>query len=346
MKLCRFTPIQIGRRHDDARVRLSSVHPSWQSRRRGEASITDRTELLEAALDSLPDGIAVFGAEGGVIYWNQAAQGVTGYTAIELLAQPIPEGLKPLLAERIQNEDFRADTEKPESRRALVHTRHKLGHLVPVISRTLVLRDGLGERIGAAAVFHPSLSLDALPQGEAGQDPDLEESRAEFEERLQTEWDDFVRGGPPLGILWVGVDQAEELSKTHGAGACHAMLEKVRHALAQGLRPADEMSRWGDDEFLVLAHERSAEMLAAHARTLAGMARTADFRWWGDRVSLTVSIGAAQADGNHAETLAQLIERARAAMISSSREGGNRATTAPDSNQAAPAMEDSTCSPS
>jgi chemotaxis protein MotA len=29
---------------------------------------------------------------------------------------------------------------------------------------------------------------------------------------------------------------------------------------------------------------------------LAGLARTADFRWWGDRVSLTVSIGAAQAD--------------------------------------------------
>ena len=73
------------------------------------------------------------------------------------------------------------------------------------------------------------------------------------------------------------------------------MLDKVRHALAQGLRPAEEMSRWGDDEFLVVAHEHSAEMLAAHARTLAGLARTADFRWWGDRVSLTVSIGAAQA---------------------------------------------------
>ena len=90
------------------------------------------------------------------------------------------------------------------------------------------------------------------------------------------------------------------------------MLEKVRHALAQGLRPAEEMSRWGDDEFLVVAHERSAEMLAAHARTLAGLARTADFRWWGDRVSLTVSIGAAQAAGSDAETLAQLLERARA----------------------------------
>jgi GGDEF domain-containing protein len=76
------------------------------------------------------------------------------------------------------------------------------------------------------------------------------------------------------------------------------------------------------------------------------LARTTGFHWWGDRVSLTVSIGAAQADGSHAETLAQLLERTHEAMISSSREGGNRATAAPDSNKATPVMEDSTCSPS
>jgi diguanylate cyclase (GGDEF)-like protein len=210
----------------------------------------------------------------------------------------------------------------------------------------MVLRDGLGERIGAAAVFHPSLSLDALPHGETSQDLDAEESRAEFEERLQIELDDFARGGPPLSVLWIGVDQAEELRKTHGAGACIAMLEKVRHAVAQGLRPAEEMSHWDSDEFLVVAHERSAEMLAAHGQTLAGLARTADFRWWGDRVSLTVSIGTAQAGRNHTETLAQLLQRAHAAMIASRRAGGNRTTAAPGCNEAAPAMGDPTCSPS
>ena len=305
--------------------------------------MTDRTELLEAALDSLPDGIAVLGAEGEVIFWNQAAQGITGYAAMELLAQPVPEGLEPLLLERNRHEEPRADRDRPEGRPASVHARHKLGHGVPVILRTLVLRDGFGERIGAAAVFHPALSLDAL--SETAEDPDARESQAELEDRLQTALDDFARGGPPFGVLWIGIDQAEELRKTHGAGAHRTMLDKVRRAIAQGLRPAEGMSRWGDDEFVVVAHERSAEMLAAHARTLAGLARTADFRWWGDRVSLTVSIGAAQA-ASDAETLAQLLERARGAMISSSRAGGNRATAASSSSQEASAMEDSTCSPS
>ncbi len=298
-------------------------------------------ELLEAAFDAVPEGVALLGTEGEVALWNQAAQAITGYAAIEVLGQPLPSGLEVLL----QDEPVVGSLARA-GRRALVNGRHKLGHQVPLIARFLVLRDGLGERIGGAALFHPAESLDALPHGESSDDANADEAREEFEERLQTEFDDFMRGGSPFSVLWVGVDQAEELRKTHGASACNAMLEKVRHALVHGLRPAEEMSRWGDDEFLIVAHERSPEMLASHAHTLAGLARTADFRWWGDRVSVTVSIGAAQAGGDGTETLAQLLGRARQAMETSSRTGGNRATVAAP-NDAAPApVEEQTCLPS
>jgi diguanylate cyclase (GGDEF)-like protein/PAS domain S-box-containing protein len=308
--------------------------------------MTDRNELLEAAFDSVPEGVALVGTEGEVVLWNQAAQGITGYAAIDLLARPLPEGLEPLLLDEARNGDETPGPTAGEGQRALVRARHKLGHGVPVIARALVLRDGLGKRIGAAALFHPAESLDALPHGESSEDAGADDGRDEFEERLQMEFDDFTRGGPPLSVLWIGVDQAQELRKTHGASACNTMLEKVRRALMQGLRPAEEMSRWGDDEFLIVAHERSAEMLVSHARTLAGLARTADFRWWGDRVSLTVSIGAAQAGGDGAETLAQLLERAREAMETSSRTGGNRATVAAANDATVTSAEGSTCLPS
>jgi diguanylate cyclase (GGDEF)-like protein/PAS domain S-box-containing protein len=308
--------------------------------------MTDRNELLEAAFDSVPEGVALMGTEGEVVLWNQAAQGITGYAAIDVLARPLPDGLEALLLDEARNGDEALGPAAGDGRRGLVRARHKLGHGVPVIARALVLRDGLGERIGAAALFHPAESLDALPHGESSEDLGADEGRSEFEERLQTEFDDFMRGGPPLSVLWIGVDQAQELRKTHGASACHAMLDKVRRALVHGLRPAEEMSRWGDEEFLIVAHERSAEMLASHAKTLAGLARTADFRWWGDRVSLTVSIGAAQAGSDGAETLAHLLERAREAMETSSRTGGNRATIAAANDAAATPVEGSTCLPS
>ncbi len=96
--------------------------------------------------------------------------------------------------------------------------------------------------------------------------------------------------------------------------------------MSAGLTTAEEIGRWGDDEFLVLSHEPSAAMLAAHAQVLAGMARTTDFRWWGDRISISVSIGAAQAEKG--ETLARLLERAQSAMQESVHAGGNQSTCA------------------
>jgi diguanylate cyclase (GGDEF)-like protein len=203
-----------------------------------------------------------------------------------------------------------------------------------VFARILVLRDGLGARIGTAILFHPAESLDALPQGEHIDGSGAEASQADFEDRLSALFDDFAHGGLPFGVLWITVDQAHELRRTHGVSAHESMLEKVGRALAHGLRPGEELTRWGDDEFLVLSHERTAEMLAAHAQTLAGLARTADFRWWGDRTSLTVSIGAAQAELDG--TLVGLLERAKAAMSSSFHAGGNRITSAPGEKSCSP----------
>jgi diguanylate cyclase (GGDEF)-like protein len=211
---------------------------------------------------------------------------------------------------------------------------HKLGHDVPVMARYFVLRDALGGRMGMAVLFHPADSLDALPHGECGNDGSVKASQAVVEDRLAAMFGDFQRGGVPFGVLWITVDQAHDLRQTHGASACDAMLEKVAHVLANGLRPAEEIGRWGDDEFLVLSHERTPEMLAAHAQVLAGLARTTDFRWWGDRVSLTVSIGAAQADRD--ATLASLLARAKAAMSNSFNAGGNQITSAPGGQECSP----------
>ena len=294
--------------------------------------MTDRTEVFEAALNSLSEGIALLGEEGGVIFWNQAAEAITGHAALDLLGRPAPGALKPLLERYAPCGDKKPD---PQPRRGFpVHAQHKLGHDVSAMARVLVLRDRLGGRIGSAVVFHPAESIDALPQGESGEGEGVEACQADLKERLETEFEDFTRGGQTFGVLWITVDQAHDLRKTHGSNACGTMIEKVQQALAKGLRPTEKLGRWGDDEFLVISHERSPEMLASHAQALAGLARTADFSWWGDRVSITVSIGAAQAE--QAGTLADLLGRAKAAMLSSFHEGGNHIVSAPGGQPCSP----------
>jgi diguanylate cyclase (GGDEF)-like protein/PAS domain S-box-containing protein len=289
--------------------------------------MTDRAELLEAALDRLPAGIALLGEEGEVVFWNRAAEAITGHSGLELVGRAVPETLKPLLEGSAPTGDQELYSGPQPGRGCLVHALHKLGHDVPAMTRTLALRDGMGGHIGTALVFHSAENLEALPHGETSEGGGLRASQAELEERLEALFEDFTYAGLAFGLLWITVDQAHKLRKTHGAGACEAMMEIVERALAQGLRLAEKLGRWGDDEYLVISHERTAEMLAAHAQSLAGLARTADFRWWGDRVSLTVSIGAAQSDQN--EALKQLLLRAQEAMFSSIHAGGNRITLAP-----------------
>jgi diguanylate cyclase (GGDEF)-like protein/PAS domain S-box-containing protein len=292
--------------------------------------MSERSELLEATLDCHPEGVALIGQEHNLVLWNRSAQAITGHLSLDLVGRPVPEVLKPLIEWCSKPREPDLDSFPQPERGCLVHMRHKLGHPVTVFARLMVLRSDLDERIGTAIIFHPAESLDALPQGEHTDGSGAEAIPADFEDRLSALFDDFARGGAPFGVLWITVDQAHELRKTHGSSACEAMLEKVGRALAHGLRPGEEFVRWGDDEYLVLSHERTEEMLAAHAQTLAGLARTADFRWWGDRTSLTVSIGAAQAELDG--TLAGLLERAKAAMFTSFHVGGNRITAAPGGN--------------
>jgi diguanylate cyclase (GGDEF)-like protein len=318
--------------------------------------MTDRAELLEATLERFPEGIALLGEDGHVRFWNRAAAAITGYASIELLGRAVPDELSSLFeacpthtgqetAAQVAGSPHGAQAHAIQAHPVQAHARHKLGFDVSAMARLMVLRDGMGCRIGTAVVFHPAECMDALPLGVTGDDEGLQSSQDDLKERLEALFQEFSRGGLSFGVLWVTVDQAHDLRKTHGVGACEAMLQKIERTLAHGLRPAEYMGRWGDDEFLVVCHARTPAALAAHAQTLTGVARTADFRWWGDRASLTVSIGAAQAEPE--ASLATLLERAKAAMFISYHAGGNRVTAAPASRGfAASATEEQKCSPS
>lgn len=289
--------------------------------------MSGRVELMEAALEGYPEGIALLDAAGQILFWNRAAEAMTGFAGIETVARRTPWELEPLVHGDKPWEQAGRQAAAHTARAEVVHGKHKRGGDLAMATRRLVLRDGLGERIGVAVLFHPTEFVEPLARGEAGDDAGMEGTRAQLEMRLVERYEEFLRNGTVFGLLWITVDQAHMLRKTHGARACGSMLERMERTLAGGLYSGEELGRWGEDEFLLLAREPDPEALATRARTLAGLARTADFRWWGDRVSLTVSVGAAQALST--ETLVALMGRAQAAMFSSLHAGGNHVTAAP-----------------
>lgn len=290
-------------------------------------ALSNRAELLESVLHSYPEGIALLGNNGQVLFWNRAAESITGFAGIEVIARDLPDALEPIFSEPIRMESAQDPPTDFSARGNIVHAQHRHGSPLCATARSFVLRDGLGERIGKAIFFHSSECQETLVHGEVSPGSELAHSLERMEDRIEELFEDFLKRGTLFGLLWITVDQAHQLRKTHGLRACEEMLDRVACTLANGLRPQEEIGRWGNDDFLVLTHERRPQGIAAFAQHLAGLTRTTDFRWWGDRLSLTVSVGAALAEAN--ESLSELLERARAAMLTSLHAGGNHMTLAP-----------------
>jgi diguanylate cyclase (GGDEF)-like protein len=325
--------------------------------------MSDRVEMLEATLDLIEEGVVVLDEQSKVLFWNKAATALTGYQAEDVMWRSCPENLyhideehrdelgasaearrrslvvrsaggycgaiagysghTPMTEMVPVKEDENMVARQPP---ILVSISHKLGHSVPGMFRKAVLRNAQEALIGTALLFFPVEEVDALPRGETSEDVGIESGQAEMEDRLDAAYHHWTSNHMPLGLLWITVDQSQSLRRTHGRDACESMLRVMEQTLMRQMNPLEILGRWGDDEYLVLAHERTAELLMEHARRLAGQARTADFRWWGDRVGLSVSIGVSFAF--EGDTLPMLLNRARQAMQASVYAGGNRVNEA------------------
>jgi diguanylate cyclase (GGDEF)-like protein/PAS domain S-box-containing protein len=302
--------------------------------------------LMEATLDAMNDALVVTDQSGRVVMWNHAAEDLTGYRRADRLGKPLPaawvqsahrpgEAAVDAAASDGHGHFYTGVvslTARPEDGmeiepgvpghavRAELH--HALGHSVSVMIRQFVLRDELGGRIGACANFYPAEDFDRLPHGESSDGKRLSRVQGEMQEWLEESFRAAQTTEIPFGLLWIMVDQGQGLRKTHGRDACEEMMQAVERTLSHGLRPSEMLGRWGESEFLVVSHERNTDLLMEHGHRLAGEARTTEFRWWGDRIGLTLSVGAAQ--WHPGCTLTELLGQAQNAMQASVFAGGNQ----------------------
>lgn len=118
------------------------------------------------------------------------------------------------------------------------------------------------------------------------------------------------------------VDGLEQLKAKHGAAAASTVMKLVAHTLLNGLRTPDQLGRWSDNEFLVVAAECGDTEISRVGERLRKLANSAEAEWWGDKLRITISAGAAAVqDGDDAQSV---LARAERALIKAIGDGGNR----------------------
>ena len=288
-------------------------------------------EQALTVLEQLYDGVYVTDAHRRIVFWNNAAEKITGFSRDDVLhrccganilnhcdahGRCLCTGGCPLAASMADG----------EPRETALYLRHRDGHRVPVRVRVAPLFERDGTVTGAVEVFSDDtrhverareLARLALLDPLTG----LPNRRC-LEMRVQSRLSDLGRQRTPLAVLVADVDDLKSINERHGRAAGDRVLGIVARTLRGAAHALDAVGRWGNDEFVGLVAAGHAADLSAVGRDLAQICAQATLPVGGEQVPVRVSIGLAGAD--LLDDLPRLMAKAWQAMRMAREAGGSR----------------------
>jgi len=296
--------------------------------------LNESTTGFKQLVDSLPDGVYVADRERRIIYWNRAAEALSGYTAQEVLGKQcsdnflmhmddcgclLCEGDCPLNRTLADGLPHRAD----------VYLHHKRGHRVPVEVRVSPISDENGRVAGAIEIFNDNSRQRAIreklkelakfafldPASQVG-------NRNYLEQQLSQHLAQFSAFGAPFGIMLADLDRFKNINDNYGHAAGDAVLVTIGKTMSNCLRASDVVGRWGGDEFLAILPGITPPFLAKVSEKLRRLVAHSAVPVDGTQIQVTISVGAAMtAPGESAESL---LKRADKLLYTSKQSGRNR----------------------
>ncbi|MCM2679062.1 putative bifunctional diguanylate cyclase/phosphodiesterase [Echinimonas agarilytica] len=309
-------------------LRICGTLRDVSRRKLAEQEYRENERRFRQLIESLPS-VAVQGYNRNreVIYWNDASTKIYGYGKNEALGQRLEDLIIPdemrLRVIEAHKKWIHLGDEIPASE---IQLRHKNGHLVPVFSSHVMLREDtdspemfcvdvdLTAQHRAATELKRMATLDLLTNLP---------NRRFLEEELKRRISEAKRFDHQLAVLFIDLDLFKEINDTMGHNAGDSLLEQVAERLRIHLRQYDTLSRFGGDEFIVVLpnlHDRES-IESVSDKLMSEFERT--FRLFEQEVYVTASIGISvyPDDG---DTGNELLKNADAAMYQAKDSGRNR----------------------
>ena len=290
-------------------------------------------DFSKTILENLYDGVYFVDCDRKILYWNKAAENITGYTSSEVIGKRCSDNISHVDDRGVQLCMTTCPLAKTVAdaipRELNLYIRHKKGHRVPVLARTTTLQDSQGQVIGAVEIFSdnsPKLSitqrikelekmalLDSLTELA---------NRRYIELNMQTKLDEMRRYGRPFGILFVDIDHFKKVNDTYGHEIGDKVLTMVANTFIKNVRASDIVGRWGGEEFLAIIPNINEDQLYFTANKLRVLVEQSGFSLDSGIVQVTVSIGATLAQPK--DTIETLLERSDKLLYYSKATGRNR----------------------
>lgn len=289
----------------------------------------------ELILESIDDGLVILDSSGTVVDFNRSAAtllgleessagdkkercGVdrVGHSGRDLLAAALrrPE-LEPILAsgEGCSNFDIPSE-ELFKSRR--------------IRARTFPVKDQRERSIGVCIlltdVTETALLIDKLAELASTDGLTGALNRRRFREMCERDFELAKRSVKYFGILMLDLDFFKLVNDGWGHAAGDEVLKEICRRCKSELRCSDALGRLGGDEFAILLPFSDLEGTLAAAERLRAAIDESPVAWEGNRITVTISVGACNGVPAEGEDFSLFLRHADDALYSAKAAGRNR----------------------
>lgn len=289
--------------------------------------------VCPAIVNAVSDGVYIIDRQRRIVFWNRAAENISGYKREEVLQTSCADNLLNHVNEiglsLCQNTCPAAQClEDGEPRKAKVFLHHKNGHRLPVNIEIHPLREG-DQIVGVLEVFRIN-DQDRMFREDylnLQQKAYIDELTGAWNRRsllvsLERKLEQLRRFGWDFAVALIDIDKFKDVNDTFGHLVGDKVLAMVCRTIMFNSRSIDELYRYGGEELvLLLSGVRLDWQVKAIGEKMRSLVESSFLLENGRRISVTVSIGVTYALPS--DTVDSLLHRADTNMYLAKNSGRN-----------------------
>lgn len=287
-------------------------------------------------VDNLYDGLYVVDNDRTIIYWNKAAERISGFKAEEVVGRKCSDNILTHVDSEgvsmcLGNCPLAKGILDGEQREAEVYMHHKDGHRKPVACRFGVMHDENGKIIGGVELFTDITGREAreLKLKELEKMAMLDRltelpNRNFVEKAIDKRFEELRRHKIPFGVLFMDIDHFKKFNDTYGHDVGDLVLKFVAKTMTGSTRSSDVFGRWGGEEFIGVLFNVTRGSLRTLSNRVRFLIQDSYIMNGDQKLNVTISIGATLAQVN--DTQESLLKRADQLLYQSKTDGRNRVT--------------------
>ena len=278
--------------------------------------------MFKDLLDNLHYGVCKVDKDRKIIYWNRAAERLTGFGSKDVLGKKFSlcKGRFCPVSNAV-SDGLRHKSD--------VYLKRRGGGKIPVLVQVSPFFDSEKQVSGAIVSLTDNSSKLALVKKVQNLEKTASfdfltklHNRRLIEKELYDRLDELHRYGKEFGVVFIDVDHFKKINDTYGHDIGDYVLKMIAKKLLVNLRPFDFLGRWGGEEFLAIVTNVDKGRLRVIANRFRKIVESLSIFTGDSVVKVTVSLGATLARQD--ENVTGLMKRADELLYRSKTTGRNK----------------------